>query len=108
MEVQKETKLRGLLGMAKKAGRLTCGTAPVCDAIRAGKVTLVLVANDASANTQKRLTDCAAYYRIECLPLPFDREVLRQTVGASFLTAAVGLSDPGFCRAIRAHIEPLT
>lgn len=108
MEALKENKLRGLLGMAKKAGRLTCGTELVCDAVRAGKITLVLMANDVSANTRKRLANCAACYHIDCLTLPFDRDVLRQTVGAASLTAAVGLSDPGFSRAIRERMEQLT
>lgn len=45
-------KLLSLIGLARKAGKLTVGTEAVCDAIRGGKVKLVIASAEASDNTK--------------------------------------------------------
>ena len=53
------------IGLGKKAGKIVFGTDAVCDAIREGKMLLVLIASDASENSKKRITNCASYYKVK-------------------------------------------
>ena len=50
-------KLLSLIGLARKAGKLTVGTEAVCDSIRGGKVKLVIASAEASDNTKKRISN---------------------------------------------------
>jgi ribosomal protein L7Ae-like RNA K-turn-binding protein len=47
-EVTAESRMSGLLGLARRAGGVTAGTEAVREAIRAGQARLVVVAADAS------------------------------------------------------------
>ena len=53
-----------MLGLAKRAGRLTGGETMVLDAIRSGKAKLVIVTEDASEGTKKLFNDKCAYYHV--------------------------------------------
>ncbi|KMO58564.1 50S ribosomal protein L7, partial [Lacticaseibacillus rhamnosus] len=54
--MQKQAVLN-LLGLARRASRLTTGDQLVLSAIRSGEAKLVFVASDASANTRKKFSD---------------------------------------------------
>ncbi len=56
-------KLRGLLGLARRAGALRSGTENTLSAVRAMSAGLVLLDGAASGNTRKRIGNaCAAYH----------------------------------------------
>ena len=57
-------RIAGMLGLAKKAGRLVSGEEMVIDSVRSGKAGLVIVATDASANTKKLFHDKCSYYHV--------------------------------------------
>ena len=57
-------KTLGVIGLAKRAGKLAVSTANVLEAIRGGKAELVLIASDASCNTKKSISDKASYYSV--------------------------------------------
>lgn len=62
-----EQAVRGLLGLAMRAGQLVLGTGRVVDMLRAGEDLAVLVDEHAAQNTQKRLADtCTSYNRPLC------------------------------------------
>ena len=48
-------KVLGLMGLAKKAGRVAMGEDAVKDAVRYGTAHLVIIAEDASDNTKKSI-----------------------------------------------------
>ena len=50
------------LSLARKAGKALCGTEIVCNGIRSGSVVLVVLSASASANSKKRISNCASYY----------------------------------------------
>ena len=54
-------KLLGMLGLCIRARRAVCGTVNVCEALKAGKVKLVVAAADNSAATDKRLSGRTNY-----------------------------------------------
>ncbi len=80
------------------------GTEMVTEAIRnsKSKVVLVLLSADASANTVKRITNCASYYRIPLrhLALPFDNAELGRLLGRTSSISSVAITDTGLAGAI--------
>ena len=63
-------KLRGMLGLAQRAGRLQTGADMTIAAIRSGKAKAALVDGDACKNTVKKINDACIYYRVRLLKLP--------------------------------------
>ena len=89
------------LGLCARARALILGVPMICDAMRTkGKPRLVLMAQDVSENTRKRLQDKCTYYEVQLLVLPVDTVTLAHTVGKSAGLGAVALTDKNFCRLI--------
>ena len=53
------------IGLCFKAGKLIHGTDSVILGIQTNKVKYIFLANDASLNTKKKITDKANYYSVE-------------------------------------------
>ncbi len=94
----KQNKTLSMLGLAKRAGKVVSGEFSVEKAIRSGKAYLVLLAEDASANTKKNFTDMCTYYKI---PLVFTgtKETLGHAIGCQF-RASAAVTDSGFAQSI--------
>jgi ribosomal protein L7Ae-like RNA K-turn-binding protein len=96
------------LGLCAKAGRLVCGTALICDALRLGRSgktpLLVVAACDVSENTAKRLRDRCAYYNVPLAVAELGAEELGRAVGRSPL-AAVGVTDENLAKLVRAKLD---
>ena len=91
-------KLLGMLGLAKRAGKLSVG-AFVCDKmIRSGRARLVILACDASQNTKKSVTDSCKYYNIKMIEIS-DMSALGHATGGGE-KAVVSVNDNNFARAI--------
>jgi ribosomal protein L7Ae-like RNA K-turn-binding protein len=89
------------LGLCARARGLIFGTSMVCEALQKGRgIRLVLVAQDVSANTAKRISDKCAYYGVRKEILPLDGDHLAHAVGKTSSLAAVGLTDENFCRLV--------
>ena len=56
-----EKKVLGTLGLAMKAGSVVSGEFMTEKSIRDGRAELVIVAEDASANTKKKFSDSCHY-----------------------------------------------
>lgn len=90
--MQTRNKLINMLGLAKRAGKLSGGETAVLEAIRSGKAELVLIATDASDNTKKMFNDKCTYYGVpvyECISKN------------DFGHASLVISDRNFSDAIR-------
>lgn len=94
-----EQKLMSLLGLAQKAGKVSSGELAVETAIRSGKAKLLLVACDASANTQKGYHDLARHYQVECY-VQLTKEQLGRCTGKA-QRAALAVTDSGFCAGVK-------
>ena len=53
-----------ICGIAMKAGKITSGSNMVEESIRYGKAYLVIISEDASENTKKRISDKCSYYDV--------------------------------------------
>ena len=84
------------IGLAKKAGKLVCGTPLVCKAL-AGKTppSLVIMSAYASENTKKKLRDKCAYYEVQLHELDRSPEDISRAIGGNASVAAVAICDRG-------------
>lgn len=87
-------KVLGSLGLCLKAGKLTTGEDSVLKAIRGNKAKLVVIADNASANTLKRITNAAKFYNV-----PYIIHGTKEDMGAALgknIRAVAAVLDEGF------------
>lgn len=94
-----------MIGICKKAGRLLSGVPLVCDALREGRVHLVVYASGAAENSVKRVRDKANSYETAILAVETTPEDLAKSIGKPGAVAAIGITDAGFAEAIRKIID---
>ena len=91
-------KVLGMLGLAKKAGRLEVGEEPVGGAARAREARLILVAQDAADNTIRRVRHFADAGQCLWVKIPATKDELGRAVGRTSC-AMVAVTDIGFAEA---------
>ncbi|GHU51214.1 hypothetical protein AGMMS49975_03940 [Clostridia bacterium] len=98
-------KLLSLLSMCSRAGKLTSGEAHTLAVIRDRSAKLLIISADASANTVKKFSDKATFYKIEFLKLRAGRK--RQIGPAVGPTprSLVAIMDENFAEMIKKEIK---
>ena len=93
-----QDKILSMIGMATKAGKTVSGEFTVEKAVKEKKAVLVIVADDASANTKKMFTDKCTFYNI---PIYYysNKDELGKMTGKQ-MRATVAVLDKGFAQAI--------
>lgn len=89
-------KALSLLGIARRAGKLSFHEEANLSAIRSGRAKLLILATDAGASTAKKYLDKCATYQV-----PVIRMVDRMELGMALGTAersAVAVLDEGFAK----------
>ncbi|NLA53108.1 MAG: hypothetical protein GX858_01935 [Clostridiales bacterium] len=74
-----EQKLRGLLGLATRAGQMLIGSGRALEHVRQEKSRLVFMDEAASDNTKKRFTDACQSHQADCRVL--SKGLLGQAIG---------------------------
>jgi ribosomal protein L7Ae-like RNA K-turn-binding protein len=92
-----------MIGLATKAGKTVSGEFAVENAIKSQKARLVLIAEDASHNSQKLFRDKSTYYEVPYV-LFGTKEMLGRAVGKQY-RSAVAVVDPGFAKTIINKLE---
>ena len=90
-----EDKLLGLMGLARRAGRLTCGSDAVLRDIAAGKALSVLLAGDASPRTVNNIRVACEKTGTGVFMVPFDKLALGHATGRGE-TAVAAVTDKAF------------
>ena len=90
-----KTQLSNLTGIAKRAGKLITGEELVVKAIQTGKARLVFLANDASTNLTKKITDKSSYYEVKVSQI-FSENELSLAIGSH--RKVVAIVDDGFAK----------
>lgn len=90
----KNDKVLQLLSLAMRAGKVSSGEFSTEEAVKAGKATLVIVANDSSDKTKKHFADMCSYRNIP-LKVYGDKNSLGHYIGKEF-RASVSVNDKGF------------
>ena len=92
-------KVLGLLGLAKKAGKLEVGEEPTGAAARAKDARLLLIASDAAENSYRRLKHFADAGACLYAKLPCTKDELGSALGRTSC-AMVAVTDVGFAEAV--------
>ncbi len=96
-------KIPTTVSLAKRAGKVASGEDAVKESIRNGSAALVILAEDAGANTFKSVTDSCAYYNVKYISLG-TKEELGRAIGNSF-NAVIAIRDAGFAKSIEKAIN---
>ncbi len=91
--MENKQKVLNLLGLARRARKVTAGSDMVLKQIRARKAAIVFVAADCAENTQKKFNDKCRSYNVS-LSQAFTELELSQAIGQKRRVVAV--TDMGF------------
>lgn len=91
------------LGLANRAGKLISGEELAVKEIQRGNAKLVILSEDASRNTEKKITDKAAFYQVPVRRVQ-NREILGQAIGKD-ARVVVAVTDAGFAKKLKMLID---
>lgn len=91
-----DNKIYSFLGLATKAGKLISGDDTCEKAVKAGKVKLVIISEDASANTKKSKNDLCSFYNTD-IRFFGEKELLGKYTG-KHLRSVLAITDAGFAK----------
>ena len=95
-------KVFGMIGMARRAGKIKSGEFQTEAAIKDGSAALVIVAADASDNTKKKFRDSCRFYEVPYAEFG-DKETLGHAIGMEF-RASLAVTDAGFAKGIQKNM----
>ncbi len=97
-------KWQGLLGIARRAGKLSIGFDAAVSAVSAGKSSLILLATDVSPKTAKECRFAAENHAAAVMTLPLDKLRLSETIGMAKPVGVTAVCDKGLAKAIAAAL----
>lgn len=107
MNKESNERLSGMIGLAARGRMLASGTDIACDNVRSGKSHLLLVSADASANTKKRVFNCAKYYESACYEIPLTPDLLGHAIGKESLISAVAVLNGNMAKGIMEFLDKM-
>ena len=91
-------RLLSLIGLATRARKVVSGEFSTEKSVKSGRSCLVIVSEEASANTRKMFTNMCTYYKV-----PYYEFGGREELGAAMgkqMRVSLAVTDPGFSSAI--------
>lgn len=98
-------KILNMIGMATRARKVVSGEFATETAVKSFEACLVIVAEDASANTKKLFHDKCSFYEVPCIECGLKTE-LGHAMGKEY-RASLALTDQGFADAIMKLFEKM-
>lgn len=96
-------KALGMLGLAKRAGKIASGEF-LCDkAIKSGQSHLIIIATDISDKSKKAICDACRYYGVEYIQFALSEELGKFSGGGR--KCVISVNDESFKNAILSKIE---
>ena len=92
-------KLTGILGMARRANRVSLGHDASLDALKKSSGKLILLSCDASDRLKDEFKNACEEYRVKCITLEYTMNELGAGMGAK-TTAVLSVNDEGFAKRI--------
>lgn len=100
-----EKKIHSLLGLSQRGGHMASGEFMTEKAVKEGKASLCIVAEDSSGNTKNMFENMCKYYHV-----PFccfsDKDTLGRCIGKEF-RASLAVLDAGIAKAVIEHFATL-
>lgn len=97
-------RLKGLLGICARAGKLASGEFSSERSVRSGKARLCIVSSDASENTVKKFEDMCRSRKVPFARAGFGMKELGHAIGCSDRTSVV-IEDEGLAQGMNKLIE---
>lgn len=101
----KPDKVLSMLGIAAKSGSIASGEFSTEKAVKDGKAYLVIVAGDASENTQKMFRNMTEFYEVP-MYLYGDKETLGHFIGKEF-RASLAVTNEGLAHSIEDKLKQM-
>lgn len=101
-DIGNETRLCGMLGLARKAGAIAIGTFSATEALKCNKAGALLLAADASSNTSNRAARACRAHNAELYLLPVGKNRLGACIGKGSDVSTVALTNPSFAKTVYA------
>ena len=101
----KPDKVLSMLGIAAKSGSIASGEFSPEKAVKDGKAYLVIVAGDASENTQKMFRNMTDFYEVP-MYLYGDKETLGHFIGKEF-RASLAVTNEGLAHSIEDKLKQM-
>lgn len=98
-------KVLSMLGLCARARKVVSGEFSTEKAVKEGKAWLVIVADDASANTKKLFTNKCEFYEVPCY-IYSDKETLGHSIGNE-MRASLAVTDEGLASEIIKRLQEL-
>jgi ribosomal protein L7Ae-like RNA K-turn-binding protein len=95
--------VKSLIGLAQRAGKLASGEGMVETTIRKGKAKMLILAEDASANTSKMFRNMAVTMQVPLFVHGTKLE-LGEAIGKSH-RSAIAIMDMNFVRGLKVHLS---
>ncbi len=92
-------KLLSFLGIARRAGRLSLGFDAAAEAMRGGKSELLILSDDLSERTERKIKDIARQTETQTIVLNISMEKLGGSVGK--ITGIISVNDGGFAKKLK-------
>lgn len=96
-------KVLGMLGLAKRAGKVTAGEFLCEKAVKSGEAKLIIIASDISETAKKSVINTCRHYSVEYIVFA-EAEELGKAVGKDS-RMVVSVNDDNFKNAILSKIE---
>ncbi len=93
------SKVLSLLGMARRANRISLGHDACETSVKNGNASLVAVSRDASERLKDEMSGLSATYKKDFIELDCDKNELGAALGAK-TTAVLSIDDAGFAKRI--------
>ena len=93
-----ENKFLSMLGLSRRAGQVVIGTPLVTSTLPTGKMKVAFYTADASANTEKRITDKCRFYNVKCIRIDIPSSEIGRIVGMRSSVCVVGITDDNFSK----------
>ena len=85
-----------MLGLARRAGKVVLGTPLSLQALHKGRARLLIVCEEASAQTKKKMHTQAEFYRVPLIVLPLPTAEFSHLLGKQAPVVSVAVTDDGF------------
>ena len=100
-----QNRVLSMIGLAQKAGKTASGEFSTENAVKDGSACLVIISEDASANTKKLFTDKCSFYEVPIYTLG-TKEMLGKAIGKE-MRASLAVTDPGLSDSIMKHLQTI-
>ncbi len=99
----KQNKVLSLLGLAMRGRNLVSGEFQTLEAVKSGSAMLVIIAEDASANTKKLFKNKCKFYEVPVHEFG-SKDELGRAIGKD-MRSSLGVCDAGLAEAVIRQLE---